>query len=125
MHRQILRQRLAELAQDLAVRAGIELDATLSQADLLYRLSSEIQLDGNIRNLFHTQHVEGNKATHGFRTQCREAMDGLRGARALAIWYLQSFDKDGSVFRSGSLCLTHRTETRPGEPGIGLFKERR
>jgi len=125
LDRQILRQLGEALAQDLAVRAGIELDATLSQADRLYRLSREIQLDGNIRNLFHTQHVEGNKATHGFRTQCREAMDGLRGVRALAIWYLQSLDKDGSVFRSGSSCPAHRTETRPGEPGIGLFKERR
>ncbi|WP_332835803.1 hypothetical protein [Pseudomonas mosselii] len=44
-----LRQLGEALAQDLAVRAGIEFDATTSQADLLSRLSREIQLDGNIR----------------------------------------------------------------------------
>ncbi len=96
-----LRQLGEALAQDLAVRAGIELDATLSQADLLYRLGREIQLDGNIRNLFHTLRIEGNKATHQFRTQHREALDGLKVARALAIWYHQSFGKAGSAFRPG------------------------
>lgn len=96
-----LRQLGEALAQDLAVRAGIEFDTTLSQADLLYRLSREIQLDGNIRNLFHTLRIEGNKATHEFRTQHREALDGLKVARALAIWYHQSFGKAGSAFKSG------------------------
>jgi len=49
-----LRQLGEALAQDLAARAGIELDAIISQTDLLYRLGREIQLDGNIRSLFHT-----------------------------------------------------------------------
>lgn len=68
-----LRQLDEVLAQDPAARAGIELEATSSQSDLLYRLSREIQLDGNIRNLFHTLRIEGNKATHEFRTHHREA----------------------------------------------------
>ena len=72
-----LRQLGEALAQDLAVRAGIEFEATTSQADLLFRLSRDIQLDGNIRNLFHTLRIEGNKSTHEFRTQHREALDGL------------------------------------------------
>ena len=80
-----LRQLGEALAQDLASRAGIEFDATTTQSDLLYKLSREIQLDQNIRSLFHTLRVEGNKATHQFRTQHREAMDGLKIARALAI----------------------------------------
>ena len=96
-----LRQLGEALAQDLAVRAGIEFDATTSQSDLLFRLGREIQLDGNIRNLFHTLRIEGNKATHEFRTQHREALDGLKVARALAIWYHQSFGNAGSGFKSG------------------------
>lgn len=107
-----LRQLGEALAQDLAVRAGIEFDATLSQADLLYRLSREIQLDGNIRNLFHTLRIEGNKATHEFRTQHREALDGLKVARALAIWYHQSFGKAGSAFKPGPFV----TPTDPSAP---------
>ena len=107
-----LRQLGEALAQDLAVRAGIEFDATLSQADLLFRLGREIQLDGNIRNLFHTLRIEGNKATHEFRTQHREALDGLKVARALAIWYHQSFGKAGSAFKPGPFV----TPTDPSAP---------
>ena len=80
-----LRQLGEALAQDLASRAGIELEATTSQSDLLYKLSREIQLDQNIRSLFHTLRIEGNKATHQFRTQHREALDGLKVARELCI----------------------------------------
>ncbi|WP_267397824.1 type I restriction-modification system endonuclease [Pseudomonas sp. GM_Psu_2] len=96
-----LRQLGEALAQDLASRAGIEFDATTTQSDLLYKLSREIQLDQNIRCLFHTLRVEGNRATHEFRTQHREAMDGLRVARALAIWYHQSFAKNAHAFKPG------------------------
>ncbi|WP_248915707.1 type I restriction-modification system endonuclease [Pseudomonas moorei] len=96
-----LRQLGEALAQDLASRAGIEFDANTKQTDLLYKLSRDIQLDQKIRNLFHTLRTEGNKATHQFRTQHREALDGLRVARALAIWYHQSFGKQGDKFSPG------------------------
>lgn len=108
-----LRQLGEALAQDLAVRAGLDFDATTTQADLLYRLSREIQLDPSIRSLFHTLRIEGNKATHGFRTQHREAMDGLRVARALAIWYHQSFGKSGSSFKPGPFVI-------PADPSAPL-----
>ncbi|MBH3463606.1 type I restriction-modification system endonuclease [Pseudomonas carnis] len=97
-----LRQLGEALAQDLASRAGIEFDATTTQSDLLYKLSRDIQLDQNIRSLFHTLRIEGNKATHQFRTQHREAVDGLKVARALAIWYHQSFGKHGNAFKPGA-----------------------
>lgn len=97
-----LRQLGEALAQDLASRAGIEFDATTTQSDLLYKLSRDIQLDQNIRSLFHTLRIEGNKATHQFRTQHREAMDGLKVARALAIWYHQSLGKNGNAFKPGA-----------------------
>ncbi len=94
-----LRQLGEALAQDLASRAGIDFDATTTQSDLLYKLGRDIQLDQNIRDLFRTLRVEGNKATHQFRTQHREAMDGLKVARALAIWYHRSFGKKGDQFQ--------------------------
>ena len=96
-----LRQFGEALAQDLASRAGIEFDATTTQSDLLYKLSREIQLDQNIRSLFHTLRVEGNRAILEFRTQHREAMDGLKVARALAIWYHQTFSKNTHAFKPG------------------------
>ncbi len=108
-----LRQLGEALAQDLAARAGIELVATISQSDLLYRLSREIQLDGNIRNLFHTLRIEGNKATHQFRTQHREALDGLKVARELCIWYHKALGKAGSNFKAGPFVI-------PSDPSAPL-----
>ena len=81
-----LRQFGEALAQDVSLRAGIDFDDATSQADLLYRLNRDINLEPDVRNLFHVLRIEGNKATHQFQTQHREAMQGLKVARQLAIW---------------------------------------
>ena len=96
-----LRQLAEALAQNIATRIGIEFDETVTQANLLYRLNREIRLDPSIQNIFHTLRIEGNKANHQFKTQHKEAMDGLRLARSLAIWFHQSFGKQGTDFKSG------------------------
>lgn len=96
-----LRQFGEALAQDLAARAGIFFDENTTQADLLWKLNREIRLDSTIRDLFHTLRIEGNKATHQFQTQHKEAMDGLRIARALAVWFHQSFGKQGASYKPG------------------------
>lgn len=96
-----LRQFGEALAQDVAARSGVEFDATTSQAELLARLQRDLGLDPAIRHLFHTLRIEGNKATHQFRTQHREAIDGLRVARSLAAWYHQSFGRQGTAFKPG------------------------
>ncbi|MCC5812050.1 MAG: type I restriction-modification system endonuclease [Ectothiorhodospiraceae bacterium] len=96
-----LRQLGEALAQHLAALSGIELDEQTSQAELLYRLNRELRLEPQIRELFHVLRVEGNKATHQFRTQHKEAMDGLKVARALAIWFHRSFGKGGASFKPG------------------------
>jgi type I restriction enzyme R subunit len=97
-----LRQLAEALAQDLASRSGIQFEETTSQADLLFKLNREIRLDPSIRDLFHTLRIEGNKATHQFKTQHKEAMDGLRVGRALAIWFHRSFGKQGVDFKPGA-----------------------
>ncbi|SDK51826.1 type I restriction-modification system endonuclease [Microbulbifer yueqingensis] len=96
-----LRQLGEALAQHIAARVGVEIDEQTSQADLLYRLNRELRLEPTVRELFHTLRIEGNKATHEFRTQHREALDGLKVARALAIWFHQSFSSSGTKFKPG------------------------
>ena len=64
-----LRQLGEALAQDLASRCGITFDERTTQADLLYAIKNEIRLEQNILQLFHVLRVEGNKATHQFKTQ--------------------------------------------------------
>ena len=63
------------MAQDLAARLSVEVKQ-MSQADLLYRLG-QAGLDRTIRGLFDTLRVEGNKATHEFKTEHKEAMDAV------------------------------------------------
>lgn len=97
-----LRQLGEAMAQHIAARAGIEFDEQTSQADLLYRIHRELRLEPVVRELFHTLRIEGNRATHQFRTRHKEALDGLKVARALAVWFHQSFGKAGEGFKAGA-----------------------
>lgn len=96
-----LRQLGEALAQHLAAISGIDFDEQTTQADLLYRLNRELRLEPQIKELFHTLRIEGNKATHQFRTRHKEAMDGLKLARELAIWFHRSFGNAGPSFKPG------------------------
>lgn len=96
-----LRQLGEALAQHMAVLMGIAFDEQTTQADLLYKIHRELKLEPVVKELFHTLRVEGNKATHQFRTQHKEAINGLVVARKLAIWFHQSFGKAGTEFKPG------------------------
>lgn len=96
-----LRQLGEALAQHIAALAGIPFEDQTSQADLLYKINRELKLDPVVRELFHTLRVEGNRATHQFRTQHKEAINGLIIARKLAIWFHQSFGTTGTQFKPG------------------------
>lgn len=96
-----LRQLGEALAQDLAARSGVEFDEQTSQADLLFKLNRKICLDPTIQTLFHALRREGNRAAHEFRTQHKEALEGLKIGRALALWYYNLIDKDGANFKPG------------------------
>ena len=96
-----LRQLGEALAQSVAARSGIAFEPGTSQVELLARIDRELQLDPAVRSLFHVLRVEGNKATHQFQTQHREAIDGLKVARGLAIWYHRAFGKQGKAFQPG------------------------
>ncbi|CAI8986733.1 hypothetical protein [Pseudomonas sp. IT-P294] len=60
-----LRQLGEALAQDVASRAGVEIEGNLSQADLIYRL------DRNIVSLFHTLRVEGKSESSWSWSSCQ------------------------------------------------------
>lgn len=96
-----LRQLGEALAQHIAALAGIPFDEQTTQADLLYKINRELKLEPVVRELFHTLRVEGNKATHQFKTHHKEAINGLVVARKLAIWFHQSFGKVGTRFKAG------------------------
>lgn len=64
-----LRQLGEALAQHLAALSGLEFEEQTTQSDLLYRLNRELRLEPQVRDLFHALRIEGNKATHQFRTR--------------------------------------------------------
>jgi type I restriction enzyme R subunit len=96
-----LRQLGEAMAQHIAVLSRIEFDEQTSQANLLYKLSRELKLEPVVKDLFHTLRIEGNKATHQFKTKHKEAINGLIVARNLAIWFHQSFSNAGTKFKPG------------------------
>ena len=98
-----LRQLGEAMAQHIAVLSGINFDEKTTQADLLYKLNKELNLDFVIRDLFHTLRIEGNKATHQFRTKHKQAFDGIKIAHKLAVWFHQSFGQEGANFRAPKL----------------------
>jgi len=96
-----LRQLGEALAQHIAARIGIAVEEQTSQSDLLYKINRELRFEPVVRELFHTLRIEGNKATHQFKTKHREAMSGLIVARKLAIWFHQSFGNNAASFKAG------------------------
>lgn len=96
-----LRQLGEALAQHIAALAGITFDEQTTQSDLIYKIDRELQLQPVVRDLFHTLRIEGNKATHQFRTKHKEAINGLIVARQLAIWFHKTIGKAGTEFKAG------------------------
>jgi type I restriction enzyme R subunit len=67
-----LRQRGEAFAQEVAARCGVIFDKSTSQSDLLYKIHREIGFEPQIKELFYTLRVEGNKATHQFKTKAHK-----------------------------------------------------
>ncbi|UUA71795.1 type I restriction-modification system endonuclease [Cellvibrio sp. QJXJ] len=108
-----LRQLGEAIAQDLAARCNIRFDERTTQLELLQQIRHEIRLEPNVLELFHLLRVEGNKATHQFKTHHKEAITGMRAARELAVWYQRAFGKQGAAFKPAPFAA-------PKDPSIEL-----
>lgn len=97
-----LRQLGEAMAQDLATSCGVSFNEQTRQVDLIYQLGRSLQLDQTILRLFHKIRISGNDATHQFETQHKEALEGLKIARNLAIWYHRSSGKAADNFKAGA-----------------------
>lgn len=92
-----LRQFGEALAQDLATQVGLMRTERETQLDLLNKLRSKLDLDRTVQDLFHLLRTSGNNANHEFVTSYKDAIDGIKVARELAIWYHRSFGKKGTL----------------------------
>lgn len=88
-----LRQ-LSELIALLAgSRFGLEVSPSDNLADLLRRLKFECSLPREVGDLFHSLRIAGNEAAHGGADDHAGALNSLKLARQLSIWYFRTFHR--------------------------------
>jgi type I restriction enzyme R subunit len=82
------------LAQQVAVRSAIPLYEGDTALRIIRRLDDEGILTPKINQIFHMLRKAGNIAVHGLEGESQHALDALRFARVLAIWFHRSFGDD-------------------------------
>jgi type I restriction enzyme R subunit len=86
-----LRQFGELLAQQAAARVGIPATPDDAQSELLSRLQREAGYPREVLDLFHFLRRVGNAATHNHQGDHATALNGLKVARQLAVWFHRSF----------------------------------
>jgi type I restriction enzyme, R subunit len=79
------------LARRVAASAGLYLRLDEGQAELLRRLAAERVITRDVGELFHALREAGNRAAHAFHGDHRTALQGLRYARELGLWFHRGF----------------------------------
>ncbi|MBZ9715561.1 type I restriction-modification system endonuclease [Deinococcus multiflagellatus] len=79
------------LAQTVAARTGLLLVPGEGQLDLLNRLAREEVIPPEAEHLFHEIRKTGNRANHRFEGTPAEALDQVRYAWVLGVWYVRTF----------------------------------
>lgn len=88
-----LRQLSELIAQLTGSRFGLEVSPSDSLADLLRRLKFECSLPREVGDLFHSLRIAGNEAAHGGADDHAGALNSLKLARQLSIWYFRTFHR--------------------------------
>ncbi|MBS0366350.1 MAG: type I restriction-modification system endonuclease [Proteobacteria bacterium] len=82
-----LRQFAELMAQQVAARAGVFVAGEDNQAALLSRLKAAGWLPRETADLFHWLRKTGNEANHQLRGDHRTALEGLKMANQLGLWF--------------------------------------
>lgn len=96
-----LRQFAEALAQQVAASAGVWTSDEETQADLLRRLKYSDILPRQSADIFHAIRKAGNVATHEHTGTHAQALQHLKLARQLAIWFHRSFGRQPG-FKAGA-----------------------
>lgn len=88
------------LAQSVASRIGVYTSSEESQIVLLRRLQDQGILSREVAQLFHQIRITGNAANHAGRDDHGAALNLLKFAAQLGIWFQRTFGK--ADFRSGA-----------------------
>jgi type I restriction enzyme R subunit len=85
------RQLAEAFAQHAAAAVGVWAGPNMAFVDVVRALEGKRIVEGDAALLFRHLRVAGNAATHGFSESHRLALDQLRFAHKLAIWFHRSF----------------------------------
>jgi type I restriction enzyme R subunit len=89
-----------QLAKRCAAMTGVYLGADDKQADVLRRLQDRRAITREIADLFHSLRKTGNAAAHEGLGSRSEALQQLKIARQLAIWFHRSY-RNAPAFNPG------------------------
>jgi type I restriction enzyme R subunit len=95
-----LRQFGERMAQRVAAQTGLYQSEEESQATLLGRLKAAGYLPREAADLFHWIRKAGNEANHQFQGDHRGALQALKFAHQLGVWFHRSFND--AHFRGGA-----------------------
>ncbi len=87
------------LARNIAARFGDYTDAQSQQHEILKELKFRDVLDSKLADMFHSIRIAGNAAVHEGKGTVRDALQNLRFAQQLAVYFYRVF-KDPN-FKSG------------------------
>lgn len=97
-----LRQLGEAFAQHAGAALGLYAGPDGNQLELLRSLESRGIIDGPAKDLFHQLRRAGNRAVHEFSADHKIALEQLRMARQLAIWFHRTFGgAGGKSFKPG------------------------
>lgn len=99
---------LAEsITQEVAAQLGMAPQPQQTQLEMLRVISRQLDLDPQIQQMFHLLRKRGNEAAHDVRAQIgfREAVEALRVAREIGLWYYRTFGNPSGGFRPGPFVL--------------------
>jgi type I restriction enzyme R subunit len=82
------------LTKQVAVRSAVPIYEGDSALRIIRRLDDEGLLTPKINQVLHILRKAGNVAVHGLEGESQHALDALRFARILAIWFHRSFGEE-------------------------------
>ena len=112
-----LRQLGERLAQQVASRFGVFSSAQETQLALIRRLEFDGLIEREVAALFHDLRSKGNDATHGLYGDHASALNTLKIAWQLGVWFHRTFSD--AEFRSGPF----RPPQPPADESEGLRAE--
>jgi len=96
-----LRQLAEAFAKEAAAACSIPVTRETEFLQILRTLEAKRIIEGEVATLFHQLRIAGNRAAHDFAGSHQQALDQLRFARKLAIWFHEVFGNAGAGFKPG------------------------